>query len=426
MKDNSKILSSIFTMLCELIHGKAFEDEAKTKPSYFTRPARCKLTFQMLIAFLLTAAKKSIQVELDLFLTEVNAMCWSYSKQAFSKRRKCVKWEAIQTIYQKTTEQFYKEADYEKFHGYVLAAIDGSKINLPDSEELRTSFGEQITGGAFQNQALVSCAFDVLNEMYLDALIAPCKSSERTLAREHMENIKKYSFEKILYIFDRGYPSAELIQKVLEDNQYYLFRCDKSFVRSMKVQGSDCTIQHHFAKLKDEVCLRVVRFMLNETTEEILVTNIPQSECPLTMMKELYHLRWGIESSYNCAKNVIHIEDFSGISEIAVRQDFYAGLFLYNIGSVHIFEQKPAFDEAHNSSDNKYKYKQDRAVTIGILKPAVTKMILTDSAILKSAILLRISRQTIKSTTRVDPGRKFQRKRKHLSLKHPQNSRRVL
>lgn len=425
MTDNT-ILLSIFTRIKNLISDSAFIEESKTKPVFFTRPSRCKLTFQMLVLFLLTAAKKSIQVELNLFLSEVNAMCLSYSKQAFSKRRNCVKWEAIQKIYQEATAQFYQEAKYETFHGYLLAAIDGSKLNLPDSGELFTAFGSQTTGGASQNQALASCAFDVLNEMYLDAILAPCKTSERALAMEHIENIKQYAFDKVLYIFDRGYPSAELIHKVVENKAYYLFRCDKSFVRSMKLHGNDCTIQHCFTKLKDEVKLRVVRFMLNDTTEEILVTNVLESELSCSEMAELYHLRWGIESSYNCAKNTIRLEDFSGISEMAVRQDFYAAMFLYNIGSVHIFEQKPAFDVAHNSKNNKYQYKQDRAVTIGILKPQVTRMILTDSPLMKSLILLRIAHQTTRSTTRIDPGRNFLRKKKHLSLKHPQNSRHVL
>lgn len=425
MTDNT-ILMSIFTRIKNLICDRVFIEESKTKPAFFSRPSRCKLTFQMLVLFLLTAAKKSIQVELDLFLSEVNAMCLSYSKQAFSKRRNCVKWEAIQKIYQEATQQFYQEANYDTFHGYLLAAIDGSRLNLPDSEELCTAFGSQITGGSAQNQALASCAFDVLNEMYLDAIIAPCKSNERTLAAQHIENIKKYGFDKVLYIFDRGYPSSELIQTVAENNGYYLFRCDKSFVRSMKLHGNDCTIQHRFAKLSNEVTLRVVRFMLSETTEEILVTNIPEHELSLEAMAELYHLRWGIESSYNCAKNTIRLEDFSGISEMAVRQDFYAAMFLYNIGSVHIFEQKPAFDAAHNSKNNKYLYKQDRAVTIGILKPHVTRMILTDSLLTKSMIMLRIAHQTTRSTTRIDSGRKFSRKKKHLSLKHPQNSRHVI
>lgn len=425
MTDN-EILMSIFTRIHDLIYSSSFIDEAKTKASFFSRPTRCKLTFQMLVSFLLTAAKKSIQVEMNLFLSEVSAMCLSYSKQAFSKRRNCVKWEAIQRIYQEATMQFYEKADYETFHGYLLAAVDGSKLNLPDSEELRTSFGEQRTEGSAQNQALASCAFDVLNEIYLDAILAPCKSNERTLAMQHIENMKKYPFDKVLYIFDRGYPSSELIQTILDNNGYYLFRCEKSFVRAMNLHENDCVVRHRFAKLPDAVELRVVRFMLNESTEEILVTNIPETELSLREMAELYHLRWGIESSYNCAKNIINLEDFSGISEMAVRQDFYAAMFLYNIGSVHIFEQKPAFDAAHNSQSNTYKYKQDRAVTIGILKPAVTKMVLTDSPILKSMILMRIAHQTTKSTTRIEPGRKFRRKAKHLSMKYSQNSRRVL
>lgn len=426
MNTKNAVLLSILKAIHKLIHCAEYVAKSKTKDSYFSRPSRCKLSFQQLIIFLLQAAKKSIQVELSLYISEVNPMCNTYSKQAFSKRRRCIKWEAIQELFLTATKEFYKTAQYKTFHGFVLAAIDGSRINLPDSDELKSVYGEQITSGSGQNQALASCAFDVLNEFYLDALLMPCKSSERELAKQHIENIKTYGFKKTLYIFDRGYPSADLIKEILRQKSSFLFRCDKTFVKGMRLSGNDCTLEYRFKREKENFHLRIVRFALNESTEEILVSNIPESEISFEEMKALYHKRWGIESSYNCAKNTIQLENFSGISEIAIKQDFYASLFLYNLTSVNIFEQQEDFDLEHNSKDNKFQYKQNRATTIGRLKPEVTKMLLAKFPPVRTARLAYIAIQVRQCTTRIDPDRQFQRQKKHLSIKYPINSRSVL
>ena len=48
-------------------------------------------------------------------------------------------------------------------------------------------------------------------------------------------------------------------------------------------------------------------------------------------MKALYYCRWNIELSYDVLKNKLHIENFSGYNQIAIEQDFYAQILLYNM-----------------------------------------------------------------------------------------------
>ena len=48
-------------------------------------------------------------------------------------------------------------------------------------------------------------------------------------------------------------------------------------------------------------------------------------------MKEVYFKRWNIEKSYDVIKNKLEVENFSGYSEIAIKQDFYAQILLFNI-----------------------------------------------------------------------------------------------
>ena len=46
------------------------------------------------------------------------------------------------------------------------------------------------------------------------------------------------------------------------------------------------------------ISLRVLRFQISEDNYEYLITNLPPDEFSLEEIKELYHLRWGIETSF--------------------------------------------------------------------------------------------------------------------------------
>lgn len=44
--------------------------------------------------------------------------------------------------------------------------------------------------------------------------------------------------------------------------------------------------------------LRVVRIKIGEERYESLVTNLPSNEFSTADLKQLYHLRWGIETAF--------------------------------------------------------------------------------------------------------------------------------
>lgn len=48
--------------------------------------------------------------------------------------------------------------------------------------------------------------------------------------------------------------------------------------------------------------------------------------------KELYFLRWGIESKYKELKCSIEIEEFSGTKPNSIEKDFYVSVYLLMIG----------------------------------------------------------------------------------------------
>jgi len=77
--------------------------------------------------------------------------------------------------------------------------------------------------------------------------------------------------------------------------------------------------------------IRFVQVILDNGTVEVLCTNITDNERLKTSeFKELYALRWGIETYFDLIKNRLSLENFTGQSALAVKQDFFATIFLTN------------------------------------------------------------------------------------------------
>ena len=117
------------------------------------------------------------------------------------------------------------------------------------------------------------------------------------------------------------------------------------------------------AKLGQELKLRVVKVILDTGEEEILITNISETEIPTEKMKEVYFLRWKIETSYDVIKNKLQIENFSGYSKKAIEQDFYAQILLFNM----VEDIKREVNEEVKGK-RKYEYIVNINILIGIAK----------------------------------------------------------
>lgn len=61
-----------------------------------------------------------------------------------------------------------------------------------------------------------------------------------------------------------------------------------------------------------------------EDIVEFLISDLPMDEYSIDDLKELYHLRWTIETSYNRLKNRMKLEKFSGFKEIPVSYTHHA------------------------------------------------------------------------------------------------------
>ena len=76
--------------------------------------------------------------------------------------------------------------------------------------------------------------------------------------------------------------------------------------------------------------LRIVRFLLDTGEYECIVTNLKRDAFPPWRIKELYHLRWGIETSFRKLKYSVGLSCFHSKKAEYVEQEIYALVIMYN------------------------------------------------------------------------------------------------
>jgi len=87
--------------------------------------------------------------------------------------------------------------------------------------------------------------------------------------------------------------------------------------------------------LPTQIKVRFVRLKLDTGETEILVTSLIDEDLYITSdFKELYNLRWGIETFYSIVKTRLSLENFTGKSAESVKQDFYATIYITGLESI--------------------------------------------------------------------------------------------
>jgi hypothetical protein len=158
-----------------------------------------------LFCLLINLVRTSSQTSLDRFFQILGDSSTVVSQQAFSKARQKIDWHSCQSLFRETVKPIYQHG-IKTWHGFIVLAIDGSKIQLPSDPQLKFIFG---TVGRNDSAATAqsSVLYDVLNGYIVDANCQPMSVDERTMAIEHLEQLDEIgSNYKKLVLFDRGYP----------------------------------------------------------------------------------------------------------------------------------------------------------------------------------------------------------------------------
>jgi hypothetical protein len=419
----TKTLDEALNITKQLIDDIIFMCETRTKITYFTRTG--KMVFKNIILFILNFVKKSIQIELDLFFKNINEKDESITKQGYSQARQKIAPTAFIKMADAIITWFYKDDDFKTFRGYRLCAIDGTILQVGSSKELKEEFDCVNNSNINIALGLASGIYDIENDMMLTSKITKYTKGERALAIELIEQLKNIGLKNDLILFDRGYPSSELIKYLDNNDIKYLMRASSSFFKAVnEAKKEDQVVDVKIDK--ESVKIRVIRFILESGEEEILITNLIHEDYGIKDFKELYFRRWTIETKFDEIKNRLQIENFTGTTALAVKQDFYASIYLSNMVSIAKLEANQKIEQKNEGKNLKYEYKVNANILIGKLKDSLVMALLEGNSRKRKKMLSKIMEEISRNTIPIRHGRSNLRKMGIRAIKYPQNQKRCL
>ncbi|MCK6623807.1 MAG: IS4 family transposase [Anaerolineae bacterium] len=371
-----------------------FKASHRTAAKYFSRERI--LTFPLMLLLILRKSAKSLQVVLNEFFNQLQSGL--VSKSAFSQARSHLRHTAFIELNQRgLVEVYYGDGEYQRYWGFRVLAIDGSKVILPDNLAVYAEFGtvKRPSGRAGQagsgqySYALASVVYDVLNGIALDSRLGDTKAYEIDLAEQHLAATEPDD----LLVCDRNYPSYCFVATLVDRHRHFVIRCSRSSfaqVRAMfRGSGTDSqlvTLRPHSSQrveirrrgLPLQLTVRLVRLTLANGDTEILITDLLDSVAyPTAEFGPLYHHRWGVETFYGRLKTRLGLENFSGTSVEAIKQDFFATVFITGLESV--LTDTAQAQLAVRSSQTDHLYQVNRVVSFNTIKNHVLELFYTQT-----------------------------------------------
>jgi hypothetical protein len=330
------------------------------------------------------------------------------SQQAFSLARQKVKWEAFRELFQASVRGSYNET-IKDWRGYLLMAIDSSHVALPRDAALREYYGavgHELSAATARGSLL----YDIENDIIVDAKIEPLVVDERSLAKEHLEGLAGlepgWGERKPLVIFDRGYPSKELIKYLQDKEIKYVMRVQKGFnsrIDSMRRGSRDI-------KLAGGVQTRAIVFRLTSGEREALITNLEEREMAAAVFPELYYRRWPIETKYNQLKQKLELENFSGRLVDNIKQDFYAMMTVSNMLASSLREANEKIPKGRTKKRRRYEYRANVNHAVGVLKDRLIGILITDDSLTRKYLYRELVSEIRWRVVPVRPNREVSRK----------------
>ena len=389
--------------------GKLEPHRAK---NHFVR--KRKLSLFQVIMYLLYTSKASMFQNLSRIREDLGNLDFpDISKQALSKARQFINPALFKELYYLSVDLFYKQLPSRKFwNGYHLFAIDGSKIELPNSKSNFEFFGEMF-GYPDPNRrftmGLGSIVYDVLDDYIVHASFQRYLASERSAALEHLYNLEDLNiYQNSVVIFDRGYYSEDMFRYCVEHQHLCLMRLKQNYNIAKKCSGDIITVLPGNEKDgTEDIRIRVIEVILNDGTKEYLATNLFDSHISQQMFRELYFYRWPVETKYKELKSRLAIEEFSGATTTSVLQEFYINVLLSNLSSL-IKNQVDEEIQITAKSTNKYRYQANRAFIIGRIKTIVPKILCN---LFDLSVIDRLYKESLRCRSQIMPERTFRRKK---------------
>ena len=243
------------------------------------------------------------------------------------------------------------------------------------SKVLPETFWERNQYGSIVNKLHLNAFYDVLNRIYTDVLVQTAADYNEFRACATM--IDRSKLENIILVADRGYENYNIFAHAIEKGWKFAIRVkDKNsngIASGLNLPPNDefdIDITQIFSKKNTkttknagykwmpvnqvfdylprksdktyELSFRIIRFPIGSNSYEIIITNLDKNIFDVKKIKEIYHLRWGIETSFRELKYAIGLTSFHARKPDFIKQEIYARLLLYNyceLITTHVIKQ---------------------------------------------------------------------------------------
>ena len=429
------------------IFARDFCARHRTRSADFTRERL--LTFPSVMLLLLQKSTKSIQRHLHCFFHQL----WPQQSQRSvtgggwtQARAKLSHTAFIELNREVLLPCFYapEQAQHRRtWRGHRLLGCDGSLLRLPSHPEVFEMFGGVEVAnhlgatGTRYAPARLSVLYDLLNRIGLDARLAPVATSEVDLATAQLELVGKTD----VLIWDRGFTGFGLMAQVLARGAHFVGRCSKSSFAAAQemfrikragrskvvrlVAASDQRAQLKKLGLPTELIVRFVSVRLSTGELEVLVTSLlDETLYPTHEFSGLYHQRWHHETYHQMLKGRLDLENWSGQTVEAVRQEVQAAVLVSNVES--LLSQEAQEELSAQDATRQYPVQVNRAVSYHALKERMLDLLWSRRPIQK--VLEEIQRWMQSNPVSVRPDRSPPRRKQsfHRSYHYQRNLRKTV
>ena len=322
-------MSSAFDVVCDPLLRRDARDFSRHGPLDPT------LLTTMLLYMVADAGRRGYEILLDALWDEARSHGLQLptehpiSAASFCEARAKITPRLLRRmVHEIATSAFQDKHMSRRWHGRRVFAIDGTKVNLQRSPGLHKAFGTPHE--AHCPQLLLSVLLDVCAKHPVDFEIAPFASDER----RHLLAMLPSLAEGDLLILDRGYPSHEILQALVQSKIDFLIRVPSSntFHVIDELQASDqsereCEMLPPPGSPSDWVPLRLraVRVPGPDQCDAYFITSLDASECTVSSIGEVYRMRWEVEEFFKLMKGpYIGQRQFRSKSPTGVRQEVSA------------------------------------------------------------------------------------------------------
>lgn len=326
-----------------------------------------KLDFKKTLSFSLSMESGCMNHELLKFFHYHND---TPSASAFFQQRSKLKTDAFRYL----LKEFNASFPQQKFRGkYFLIACDGSEFNIPRNPQDTLSFiPPNKTAKKGFNMIHTISLYDVLSKRYLDLVVQPAR--EKNEFRALCRLLDRYSYGGYpIFLADRGFASYNVFAHAIENNINFAIRAKDSNVRRMLCletlpDSIDTTVELFLTRTQSKkkylypelarqyryLCknisfdyisdtqgeyrmkLRIVRFRVADGVFENIITNLASDVFAAAQIREIYRLRWKIETSFRDLKHTIGTLNFHSKKREYIEMELWCRLILYNFCSVII------------------------------------------------------------------------------------------